>query len=59
MSDYMENLDDIYDGNERLAKQDACEHHKKKWYSLTASNYILCLDCGKQFPDGLRMEEEE
>ena len=56
MSDYMENLgDDIYDGNERLAKQDACEHHKKKWYSLTASNYVLCLDCGKQFP----MEEEE
>ena len=57
MSDYMENLvNDIYDDEEeRLAKQDACEHHKKKWYSLTASNYILCLDCGKQFP----MEEEE
>lgn len=56
MSDYMDELiDNLYDKSDRLAKQDACEHHKKKWYSLTASNYVLCLDCGKQFPIG---EEE-
>jgi len=34
----------------RKRQQDACEHHTERWYSLTATDYILCLDCGKQFP---------
>ena len=33
----------------RKRQQDACEHHPQRWYSLTATDYILCLDCGKQF----------
>tara|TARA_Y100001951_G_C11131041_1_gene178245 strand:- start:44 stop:196 length:153 start_codon:yes stop_codon:yes gene_type:complete len=40
---------------DRIAKQKACKHPTKKLYSLTATKYFLCLDCGEQFP----MEEEE
>jgi hypothetical protein len=35
----------------RRLRQDACEHDATRHYLLTASNYILCLDCGLQFPD--------
>ena len=35
----------------RKRRQDACEHDEKRWYSLTATNHILCLDCGFQFPE--------
>lgn len=34
----------------REQRQNACEHNTQRWYSLTATDYILCLDCGKQFP---------
>jgi hypothetical protein len=34
----------------RKRRQDACEHYTDRWYSLTATDYILCLDCGFQFP---------
>lgn len=37
-------------GEARRLRQAGCSHPMKKWYSLTASDYILCLDCGKQFP---------
>jgi len=46
----------------RKQQQDACEHDEKRWYLLNRvrshhRDYILCLDCGKQFP--VEGEEEE
>ena len=34
----------------RRLRQEACDHPQEKHYPLTATDHILCLDCGKQFP---------
>jgi predicted transcriptional regulator len=39
----------------RKQQQDACKHDEKRWYVLNRvrshhRDYILCLDCGFQFP---------
>jgi hypothetical protein len=43
----------------RKRRQDACKHDEKRWYVLTATDYILCLDCGFQFPHYYNAEGDD
>ena len=38
------------DREARRLQQEACDHPKVKHYPLTATDHIMCLGCGKQFP---------